>query len=104
MWCRRSTMRASLRRTAADGLRSNFATANLLAGVYVGRILKGKELGDRPVMLSAKFEFVINLKTAGRPASLSNSSNASNGEVSGAETQNRCLQCEPISNPIFPIP
>src|SRR6478752_3794895 len=61
-------MRASLRRTAADGLWSNFAAANLLAGFYVGRILKGEKLSDRPVMLSAKFEFVINLKTAGQPA------------------------------------
>jgi hypothetical protein len=28
------------------GLRSNFAAANRLAGVYVGRILKGKKLSD----------------------------------------------------------
>jgi hypothetical protein len=48
-------MRASLQRTAADWLRSNFAAANLLAGVYVVRILKGEKLSDRPVMLSAKF-------------------------------------------------
>ena len=71
-------MRASLRRTAADGLWSNFAAANLLAGFYVGRILKGEKLSDRPVMLSAKFEFVINLKTAGQTARV-RSSDASNG-------------------------
>jgi hypothetical protein len=64
----RSTMRAGLRRTADDGPRSNLAAANLLAGVYVGRFLKGEKLSDRPVVLSAKFKFVINLKTAGQPA------------------------------------
>jgi hypothetical protein len=79
------------------------STEDGVAAVYVGRILEGEKLSDRPVMLSAKFEFVINLKTAGQTARV-RSSDASNREVSGAETQNRCLQCEPNSSPIFPIP
>jgi putative ABC transport system substrate-binding protein len=43
---------------------TSVSDANRLTGVYVGKILKGTKPADLPVMLSTKFEFVINLNTA----------------------------------------
>jgi putative ABC transport system substrate-binding protein len=50
---------------------ANLADSFHQVGRYTGQILKGAKPADQPVVQSTKFEFVLNLQTARRSASLS---------------------------------
>ena len=56
------------REFAADGglisYRNDVPDSFRQGGVYAGRVLKGDKPADLPVILSTKFELVLNLKTA----------------------------------------
>ena len=45
---------------------ANYSDTFRQLGIYTGKILHGAKPGDLPVLQPAKFDFVINMKTAKR--------------------------------------